>query len=320
MLKFGDIDLGLKVFVPYTSLWTGHSQTILGHLISSRPLATSLQYEILTLTDGDELLLEFIHGNKPYTVSIFHGLGGNAQSDYMQRSALIALELGWNVVLVNHRAASPKAKSEKSYHSGRGEDAEAVVQWCRQKFSNSKQIALGFSMSGSILLNLLTERFGQKQPDFAIIVNAPLDLGEASLKLTQGFSKIYDYRFFLILKKLISERNNIKLPWLGHTMKIDEVYTAPANSFKDRDDYYNTCSTKDYVQRIKTKTFVLTAKDDPFVNVENYIKAKWSDAVHLTLSEYGGHMGYFSREQDSKHGRRWLDHYLESVFRKIQII
>lgn len=320
VLKFGKLDLQLNSFTPFMPFWTGHTQTILGHIIRSPMLSVELENEILTLPDGDQLFLEFIRGTKPYTLSIYHGLGGDSQSDYMQRSALIAQELGWNVVLVNHRAASSLAEATKSYHSGRGEDAEAVIQWCRQKFKDTKQIALGFSMSGSILLNLLTERYGHHQPDFAVVVNAPLDLGQASWQLSQGFCKIYDYRFYLILKKIIQEREDIKLPFLGHTMDIDKAYTAPINLFSDRDDYYQKCSTKNYIQNIKTKTFVLTAKDDPFVNFRNYEEGQWSDSVHLTLNDHGGHMGYYSKEVDPKYGRRWLDHYLGSVLQKIQII
>ena len=116
MLKFGNLDLQLNLFTPYTSLWTGHTQTILGHIVQSRVIQFKLENEILTLPDGDQLFLEFTRGTKPYTISIYHGLGGDSKSDYMQRSALIAQELGWNVVLVNHRAASALACSKKSYH------------------------------------------------------------------------------------------------------------------------------------------------------------------------------------------------------------
>jgi predicted alpha/beta-fold hydrolase len=62
----------------------------------------------------------------------------------------------------------------------------------------------------------------------------------------------------------------------------------------------------------------LSSYDDPFIDVNNYLKANWSDSVHLSLQKYGGHMGYFNKYRDSKYGRRWLDHYLESVFGQIE--
>ena len=318
MLKFGNVDLGLTPFAPYLNFWTGHSQTILGHIIPSAKINFELQHEILTLPDGDQLLIEYRHGAKPFTLSVYHGLGGDSRADYMRRSALLAHELDWNIVLVNHRAAASEAVASKSYHSGRGEDAEHVINWCRIKFPGTKQVALGFSMSGSILLNLVTKRYGNDQPDYAIVVNAPLDLKKAAWNLARGFCRIYDYRFFWILKKIILQRQKVKLPWIGRTVDIDEAYTAPFNNFKNRDEYYEMCSTRKHLEKIKTKTFILSAKDDPFIDIQDYLNQTWGDFVHLTLNDFGGHMGYYSQTKDPKHGRRWLDHYLESVLRLIQ--
>ncbi len=317
MSKFGKLDLGLTPFVPFFKFWSGHTQTVLAHIIPSPEIGFELQQEILTLRDGDQLHVEFHTGKVPITLSVYHGLGGNSRADYMRRSASLAKQLGWNVVLVNHRAASSQAISIKSYHSGRGEDAEQVISWCRKKFPGTTQVALGFSMSGSILLNLVTQRSGCDQPDFAIVVNSPLDLKKAAWGLDKGFNKIYDLRFFWILKRLILERQKMKLPIWGRTVDIDSAYTAPANYFKDRDDYYESCSTQNFLNRIQTRTFVLTSKDDPFIDVQDYISADWSDFVHLTITDFGGHMGYYSKTSDPRQGRRWLDHYLESVFHSI---
>lgn len=315
MSKFGNLDLQLKPFVPYLRYWTGHSQTILGHIVPSPSFPFSFQNEILTLPDGDQLHVEFYQGTQPYTLSVYHGLGGDSKADYMQRSAILAQALGWNVILVNHRAASTLAFAKKSYHSGRGEDAEFVIRWARQKFPQTKQVALGFSMSGSILLNLLTRRYGHEQPDVGIVVNAPLDLKSAASKLTEGVSRVYDLRFFFNLKKVIRKRQtDIQFPLVGRTLDIDQIYTAPVNHFKDRDDYYLNCSTKNFLDRIETKTFVLSAVDDPFIDVQDYLNGKWSESVHLTISQHGGHMGYFAKDNDPKYGRRWLDHYLGRVF------
>jgi uncharacterized protein len=308
----------LEKFEPIIPFWTGHSQTILGHLVPSEKLRLGVQSEIITLLDGDQLHVDWAKGTKPFTISLFHGLGGDAQADYIRRSANIAIELGWNIVLVNHRGASDKAQAKKSYHSGRGDDAETVISWCQDHFSDTKQIALGFSMSGSILLNLLSRRYGEKQPDYAIIVNAPLDLGRSSKLLHSGFSKIYDYRFYLLLKKMILTKEKMKLPKLGRVYDLDEVYTAKKNGFKDREDYYEKCSALNYVHEITTPTYILTSEDDPFVDVNDYRLAKWPTAVHLTITKFGGHMGYLSKHRDPKYGRRWLDRYIRTVLEKIQ--
>jgi uncharacterized protein len=318
-LQFSKIDLNLQTFVPLLPVATGHTQTILGHIVPSKTSLLPLSEHILKLPDGDELLLQYIDRKSNKTLSLYHGLAGDSSAYYIRRSANLALELGWNVVMVNHRSAHPKAKALKTYHSGRGEDASAVIEWSRKVFPNTVQIALGFSMSGSILLNLLTERYGHVQPDVAVVVNAPLDLYDASTRLSKGLSKIYDWRFYMILKQLIEERGEaFNLQALGKTIDIDNLYTSRMNGFLDAYDYYKQCSTFPYVDKIKTETFVLSSYDDPFIDVSFYLSAKWSDKVHLTLQKFGGHMGYFSRNNDPKYGRRWLDHYLGSVFRTIE--
>ena len=310
-------DLNLLPFRPLVSAWTGHSQTLLGHLIPSAALNAVFKQEVVTLSDGDELLLEYKSGTADITLSIYHGLGGDSQSDYVRRAANIALTLGWNVVLVNHRCVSVLAQAKRSYHSGRGDDAEAVIIWARKKFVGSKQVALGFSMSGSILLNLLTGRYGKLTPDVAIVINAPLDLGRSADLLSKGFSKIYDIHFFLVLKKLIKRNKAIRLPVIGGTRDIDDLYTASANGFLDRHDYYTQCSSLLHLENISSPIFVLTAADDPFVDFTNYQAAKWPDHVHLTYLKHGGHMGYINRYSLENHGHRWLDYYLDRVFKTI---
>lgn len=299
------------------ALSTGHTQTVLGHIVPSKAANLSMSEVILKLADGDEMLLEYCDNKSDHTISIYHGLAGDSRADYIQRSARLAQQLGWNIVLVNHRGANSKARATKTYHSGRGEDVDEVLKWAKAKFRNSRQIALGFSMSGSILLNLLTRRYGVVQPDFAIVVNSPLDLARCSFLLTQGFSKVYDYRFYFILKNLIQQKNKTSMPIIGSTRDIDQLYTSKANGFTDATDYYNKCSTLNYVDRIETRTFVLAAHDDPFIDIADYLRASWNKNVHLTYKKHGGHMGYIAKKKDPRYGHRWLDHYLESVFRKI---
>lgn len=317
-MNIKNIDLALNAFEPYFSFWTGHTQTLLGHLIKSDSFKFSTNSTKVVLPDEDHLDIEYVKGDKPFTLSLYHGLAGSAHADYIRRSANIAFSLGWNIILVNHRGARGPTQSRKSYHSGRGEDAEAVLLWARDQFPQTTQVALGFSMSGSILLNLLTKRYGKHQPDYAIIVNAPLNLATAAELLTKGFSKIYDYRFFLKIKKILSVQDQQKLPILGKTKKIDEVYTSKKNGFASAEDYYQQCSTYLYLDRVKTPTFMLSAADDPFVDVKDYERSRDNASIHLTLLSAGGHMGYFSKKSDVLDRHRWLDHYLRIVYSQIE--
>jgi predicted alpha/beta-fold hydrolase len=72
------------------------------------------------------------------------------------------------------------------------------------------------------------------------------------------------------------------------------------------------------VNEIKTKTFILAAYDDPFIDIQDYLRANWNKNVHLCFQKKGGHMGYYAKKKNPNYGHRWLDHYLGSVFEKIQ--
>ncbi|MEZ4749818.1 MAG: hypothetical protein R3B54_04090 [Bdellovibrionota bacterium] len=68
-------------------------------------------------------------------VCLFHGLGGSAEADYMQRTARTCLELGLSVVRVNHRGCGEgEGLATEPYHSGRGEDIAAALEFTRKRF------------------------------------------------------------------------------------------------------------------------------------------------------------------------------------------
>ncbi len=302
---------------------TGHSQTLLGHLISSPLFERETILDELKLSDGDSLGLHIYRGKLPYTVCLFHGLSGSHKSDYIQRTAKIAADIGFSVVMVDLRGTeSVHGKAKKPYHSGRGEDTSAVIQYVRSKFPNDKIIATGFSMGGSMVLYMLCQRYGDVLPDYGITVNAPIDLESASLKLNSGLNKIYDLRFYFLLKKMIAQFEfNENLPIFGTTYLIDDKFTSRMCSFKNAQDYYEQCSAKKYLHQIKTPTFILTSQDDPFIDFKHYVNSKWSDTVHKTFVPYGGHVGYLQKSQKTglsdKSSIRWLDHYFFTVFNKI---
>ena len=102
-------------------------------------------------------------------------------------------------------------------------------------------------------------------------------------------------------------------------MAIDDVYTAPRSGFRDRHHYYQTCSAKPYVHNIKIPACVLTAEDDPFIPVQDYLEAPWSSSVELKIQPWGGHLGYMSAKKNRLGNRRWLDEYMvESLQSLIQ--
>ena len=324
MVNLEVIKLDLPAFVPILKIETAHSQTLLGHLIKSVSFTEPGRQMFLTLPDGDQMSLKIFENKsasrKDKVVTLFHGLAGDHTSDYIQRSAKLAFDLGYSVVTVDHRGAGlAEGLAKKPYHSGRGEDASEVSLKLREMFPTMKQIFIGFSLSGSVVLNLVTQRYGKDLPDYAIVVNAPINLQEASNHLIRGFSRIYDLRFYFMLRRLILKfEPDFKIPRVSNTRLIDDLFTSIKSGFADAADYYDRCSTFKYLDQISVPTFVLTSKDDPFIAFRDYEMAQWSSLTHRTFVEHGGHMGYISKHKSGQYGRRWLDDYIHQVLIAIE--
>jgi predicted alpha/beta-fold hydrolase len=326
-LVISEIELNLPELEPVLKVKTGHSQTLIGHFIKTPDFIQPFDIEYVRFSDGDQSGLKIYENKsknkKNIVISLYHGLSGSHKSDYIQRSAQVAFDAGWTVVMVDHRGAGLAEGMAKSpYHSGRGQDISDVLSYLKNRFKNYVQVANAFSMSGSILLNLISGRNGHVLPDYSIVVNAPVNLQSAAELLTKGLSKIYDLRFYRKLRSDIKKNYQMDLPLMGTTQDIDDIFTSKKSGFIDKNDYYEKCSTQSHVQNIQTPTFVLTSKDDPFVSFGNYKNLAWPNCVHVTYSKYGGHMGYFSKNEVSHNGqsfkKRWMDLYHQRVFEKIE--
>ena len=253
---------------------------------------------------------------------LFHGLGGNSRRGYMKRMTLRALRRGFHVLATNHRGCGlGRGMAAHPYHSGRAEDLSSVIEYGRNLFPKFRHLAVGYSLSGNALLLLQAGYRGSVQPDLGIAVNAPIDLGSAALEVKRGFNRLYDVRFVRDCEKAVKQRmedgliqETYRFPLINTLHGFDSIYTAPAGGFKDRWDYYATCSAGPYLSKIKKPTVVITSKDDPMVKVEHYLAAQYSDQVLFHLEDHGGHMGYLTSEATPAGDNRWmeyaLDHYL----------
>ena len=99
-----------------------------------------------------------------------------------------------------------------------------------------------------------------------------------------------------------------------HLQDFDDAYTAPAGGFKDRHDYYATCSAAPHLHKIRTPVAVITSQDDPFVDYRGLMNAAKSEWVHTHFERHGGHMGYISRGVPEG---RWLTYALEHYMRQL---
>jgi predicted alpha/beta-fold hydrolase len=301
-------------------LWArdGHSQTLLGHFLPAPTFSPRGERVEIPVSDGDVLVGRYFAGETDVVAYLFHGLGGNAYVDYMQRTADVCRRLGYHVYAINHRGCGEGAGLARyPYHSGRAEDLSAVISLGRRRHPRMRHAAVGFSLSGNALLLLLSGARGETLPDCAVAVNAPIDLGSCAVRLQKGFNRVYDFRFVAVCREAIRSRRRAGLvreryaiPLFATLQQFDDIYTAPVSGFRNREHYYESCSTKHRLTSIRTPTVIITAKDDPFIGYDDYASAALGSSVHLHAENVGGHLGYLSAENTPMGNRRWLDYAL----------
>ncbi|MFT7668871.1 MAG: putative alpha/beta-fold hydrolase [Planctomycetota bacterium] len=312
----------------------GHSQTILAHLwptgaapLNERSPGTEV-HDIPVGNDGDRLRTFYSKGTSGVLVAIFHGLSGDSNADYVRLTIAAARGLGHSVLAVNHRGCGAgRGLARGLYHSGRADDLGAVLEWARTSLSETKQLAVGFSLSGNALLLLLSGSYGTR-PDAGIAINPPIDLEKCSDRLSSQANKIYDKRFVRRCLRAVRERMEdglieagYELPRVQSLRDFDERITAPFAGFQDAEDYYRRCSTFRQLDQINVPTVILSSADDPFVGLGDLQDATLSPSIHLHIEQSGGHVGYLERGRFTIAARHWLGgaltHYLSEIHRSV---
>ncbi len=319
---------GLQLLAPppLNAPWwarSANAQTVLGDKLPSPTPKTPGESIRVRLDDGDALAGRTWVGTTETVVLLFHGLGGSHDATYMNRAVVLSLSRGHTVWAMNHRGCGEgRGLAKGTYHSGRADDIGAVIKAARRAHPGKRIAVIGFSLSGNALLLNLGDGLGIfEKPDVAIAVNPPIDLARCAVRLKTGFNRIYDLRFVIRCRRSVRERvadgliqDIYLIPRFCTLMDFDDLYTAPASGFRNREHYYERCSAGPHLANIQTPTVILTAEDDPFVAAESFREFKVSDSVHLHIEATGGHMGYLTKGNPS---RRWLDmalgHYLDAL-------
>lgn len=304
----------------------GHAQTLWAHVlpVGAAPLSTRAGEERreIALGDGDRLVAHVFPGTSGVRVHLFHGLSGDADSDYVCRTATVLAARGHSVWAANHRGCGAgRGLAAKPYHSGSSADLAAVLAASWAEAPELVHLALGFSLSGNALLLMAAEKRAPWLRGL-IAVNPPIDLARAALDIRHGLCRLYELRFLWRLRRAIRERERDGLarrrqdiPLSASLREFDELYTAPEGGFANADDYYARCSAGPRLAEVTTPGVILTAADDPFVALAAYEGLALSAQLLLHVELCGGHVGYLER-----HGalaRHWLDgaliHYVEAL-------
>ncbi|MFA9480069.1 hydrolase [Phycisphaerales bacterium AB-hyl4] len=284
----------------------GHLQT-LWPAICRRRVAVTTWCEVVELDDGDCLELEWVEpdgkqADRPILI-VLHGLAGSARSRYARGMLAATVRHGWRGVVMQFRGCGTNPnRLPRSYHSGVSDDSEQVVRLLRTREPDTKLAAVGYSLGGNVLLKWLGERGVAAPLAAAVAVSVPYDLAATAACVERGLSQLYQWHLMRSLKQTVQAKlrqDPTLLPMderqvmrLRTFRQFDDQVTAPLHEFKGADDYYQQCSSGQFLDRITVPTLLVHARNDPMTGDVLPDPSQLPTAVRLELLDDGGHVGF----------------------------
>lgn len=293
-----------------------------------RPNAKLNYYrERIYTPDYDFLDLDWSRINSKKLVILLHGLEGSASANYITNAIKHLNESGYSACALNYRGCSGEPNNLlKSYHSGKSEDLDLVVEHVKDLFQEI--YLLGFSVGGNICLKYLGENADTLNPKIkaAATFAVPVSLESCAYELAKPANYLYMKNFLLKLKQKIKEKEK-KFPGkistkgyskLKNFVDYDEKYTAPLNGFSGAKDYWTQASSNRVLDRINIPTLIVNSLDDPFLGEECYPVeiANKNPNLKLELPEKGGHLAFWQLEP----GKYWQEARILEFFENLESV
>jgi hypothetical protein len=294
----------------YSPAWWipgGHLQTLWGKLFRRQAAAPTLLQRWDT-PDGDFLEVHRLAAAPGAPrVLLLHGLEGTVRSHYAQALLNEAARRGWGADLLIFRSCGSEPNlTRRFYHSGETSDVGFVLDKILDEFPTSPLALVGVSLGGNVLLKFLGER-GHNLPTqltAAAAISVPFDLSRSSRRINRGFSRFYQ-RFFLNSLRRKAQEKATRFPDLAPQDRIaalktledfDNLITGPLYGFRDAQDYYARSSSLPYLTKIRLRTLLFSAVDDPMLPPEVLDEvreeAKHNPALEIDFVDRGGHAGF----------------------------
>ena len=289
-----------------------HAQTIGGRYVR-RKRGVRFRRERIDTPDGDFVHIDFADvpgatwadlGDSAPIVVLFHGLEGSARTGYAYETYRLLAGLGVRAVGLNFRSCSGEPNlTPRLYHSGDNRDAALVIDLLRERFGDVPFGGIGVSLGGNVLLKHLGERSEDTQLSAAVGISVPFDLEACANELEEKGGGVYTW----YLLKQLTDKLRADLPRFGPALpdiqralnaktfrQFDNAVTAPIHGFTDAGDYYRQSSSKQFLERIRVPTLLMSSADDPFLPSDAMPHAEVAANPLLTaaFTEHGGHVGF----------------------------
>ncbi len=294
-------------FRPAWWLRQRHLQTILPSMPWAAEPTLSMRRQVLELPDGDNTAVDWPEASDLFPDSspllvVLHGLEGSAESTYAQMMLRAALQNQWRCCVLHFRDCGDyRNRLPRRYHAGETNDIRHFLKTLHQEGQTRPVMAVGYSLGGNILLKYLGESRADSQLQAATAVCVPLNLHVCAETLKHGFSRFYQRLLLKNMKNAAAQkfnRDTAAFDWdramaAEDFFEFDDAVTAPLHGFADVTDYYDSCSSAQFLRNIACPTLIVNALDDPFMTPAVIPdEEQLSDAVQIEASRRGGHVGF----------------------------
>jgi predicted alpha/beta-fold hydrolase len=241
---------------------------------------------------------------------LVHGLEGSDESGYMRTMAKAGLDAGYVVNRFNNRTCGGTAHlSNTLYHSGLTVDLRMVLERFREE-GRAPAHLVGYSLGGNLVLKLAGELGGDTPSLIASVcaISAPIDLAACVRRLAQPVNWIYERRFLKRMRQRVAATGRFtfeQVQQLRSLYEFDDCITGPSFGFLGADHYYETQSSRQFLESIRVPALLIQARDDMFIPFEVYEHSSVHSNPHVRLlvTEHGGHCSFLSRTRP----RFWVD-------------
>jgi predicted alpha/beta-fold hydrolase len=296
-----------SAFRPARWLRNRHAQTIYPSVPWASPERLTLRREVLKLPDGDETAVDWVVETEGTPKSaplliILHGLEGSAESTYARMLMQAAVARQWRCCVLHFRDCGDyRNVLPRRYHAGETNDVRYFVAKLEREGQFGPMIAAGYSLGGNVLLKYLGESGAGCPLKGAAAVCVPLNLHNSAEAINSGISKGYQRYLLKRMKRSVTrkfDRYTAAFDWekamAAKTFaEFDDAVTAPLHGFAGKDDYYDKCSSVNFLRHIERPTLIVNALDDPFMTPDVIPEPEaLSENVTLEVSEHGGHVGF----------------------------
>jgi uncharacterized protein len=291
----------------------GHLQTIYPSMM--RKLEHGFyDRERIETSDNDFLDIDWARAGNDRVAVLSHGLEGNSYRPYMVGMTKMLNQHGWDAVAWNYRTCSGEMNRQlRMYHNGSIDDLDRVIEHVLSTGAYQSLALIGFSLGGNLTLVYLGSQVHALDTRIqkAIAFSTPCSLRSSANELAKPINRLYMKQFLDSLHAKIRKKqvmlpgqiNDDGFQHIKNFKDFDDRYTAPIHGFKDAEDYWDKCSSNQFLPMITVPTLIVNAMNDPFLADGCYPvqEASRSKYVHLETPASGGHIGFIQFNNENRY-------------------